>query len=211
LAGGAAAGLPVLVTTTSSRAVADLAGRVSVVLIHRLADPATADILAARTGTKLVPAGWCSGKWAATALPAAGMQPAVVMPPTVAAQSAAAMSHAGFFQSPASMLPGVVIQPGVGTQPGVTVHPGVAVWPNGAMQPVEGIQPAMGMPHMGAMPSAASAALPAAGLVPVPAVPARTLLSLGPAEFVLAVNSPRYWLVKLARAVPARLPRGAMP
>jgi hypothetical protein len=60
------------------------------------------------------------------------------------------------------------------------------------------------------MPQAASAALPAA-LVPVPAVPARTLLSLGPGEFVLAVHSPRYRLVKLARAVPARLPRGAMP
>jgi len=42
-------------------------------------------------------------------------------------------------------------------------------------------------------------------------VPARTLLSLGPAEFVLAVRSPRYRLVKLGRAVPARLPRGAMP
>ena len=53
--------------------------------------------------------------------------------------------------------------------------------------------------------------LPAVGLVPVPAVPARTLLSLGPGEFVLAVRSPRYRLVKLGRAVPARLPRGAMP
>ena len=69
----------------------------------------------------------------------------------------------------------------------------------------------MDMPHVGALPQAASAALPAAGLVPAPAVPARTLLSLGPAEFVLAVRSPRYRLVKLARAVPARLPRGAMP
>jgi hypothetical protein len=83
--------------------------------------------------------------------------------------------------------------------------PPAAGWPGAA------VQPAMGMPHVGAMPQAASAALPAAGLVPVPAVPARTLLSLGPAEFVLAVNSPRHRLVKLARAVPARLPRGAMP
>jgi hypothetical protein len=175
MAGGADAGLPVLVTTTSSRAVADLAGRVSVVLIHRLADPATADILAARTGTRLVPAGWSSREQATTVPPAAVMGQAAPFPPTAA------------------------------------VQPGVAVPPNGAMQPVAGIQPAMGIPHAGAMPRTAADALPAAGLVPAPAVPARTLLSLGPAEFVLAVNSPRYRLVKLARAVPARLPRGAMP
>jgi hypothetical protein len=211
VAGGATAGLPVLVTTTSSRAVADLAGRISVVLIHRLADPATADLLAARTGTKLVPAAWSAGQWAATALPAAGMQPAAVMPPTVSVPSAATMSQAGFLQPPAVMPPGVVMQPGVGTQPGVTVPPGVSVQPGVAIQPRAGLPPAVGMPHVGAVPQAASAALPAAGLVPVPAVPARTLLSLGPAEFVLAVNSPRYRLVKLGRAVPARLPRGAMP
>jgi hypothetical protein len=81
----------------------------------------------------------------------------------------------------------------------------VAVPLNGPVQPVAAL------PHVGAMPQAASAALPAGGLVPAPAVPARTLLSLGPAEFVLTVHSPRYRLVKLARAVPARLPRGAMP
>lgn len=223
VAGGAAAGLPVLVTTTSPRAVADLAGPVSVVLVHRLADPATADILAARTGTKLVPAGWSAREWTglvqpggvmppaavvpmagasgqagplqagvamhpgAAMSPAAGMQPAAVMPPAAAVPSAAAMGYAGFFQPPAAMSPGAIMHPGA------AVHPGVA------------------LPHVGAMPQAASAALPAAGLVPVPAVPARTLLSLGPAEFVVAINSPRYRLVKLARAVPARLPRGAMP
>jgi hypothetical protein len=81
----------------------------------------------------------------------------------------------------------------------------------GFFQPPAAMPPGAAMPHVGAMPQAASAALSAAGLVPVPAVPARALLSLGPAEFVLAVNSPRYRLVKLARAVPARLPRGAMP
>jgi hypothetical protein len=217
VAGGVAAGLPVLVTTTSPRAVTELAGLVSVLLVHRLADPATADILAARTGTQLVPAGWSAGEWAATTLPAAGM------PPTVAVQSAAAMSHAGFFQPPAVMPPFVVMQPGVGTQPGVTLHPGVNVQPgvavplNGPLQPVAALTPGVAMhpgaamPHVGAMPQAASAALSAAGLVPAPAVPARTLQSLGPAEFVLAVRSPRYRLVKLGRAVPARLPRGAMP
>jgi hypothetical protein len=89
--------------------------------------------------------------------------------------------------------------------PAAAVQPGVAVPLNGPVQPVAAL------PHVGAMPQAASAALPAGGLVPAPAVPARTLLSLGPAEFVLTVHSPRYRLVKLARAVPARLPRGAMP
>ena len=229
VAGGAAAGLPVLVTTTSARAVADLAGRVSVVLIHRLADPATADILAARTGTRLVPAGLSSREWATTVPPAAvmgqaatfqpaaavqpgaatypdaamspatGTQTAAVMPPAAVMPSAGAMGQAGFFPPPPAAWPGAVVQPGV------------AVPPNGAMQPVAGSQPAMGMQYVGAVPQAAAAALPAAGFVPAPAVPARTLLSLGPAEFVLAVNSPRYRLVKLARAVPARLPRGAMP
>ena len=206
VAGGAAAGLPVLVTTTSPRAVTELAGLVSVLLVHRLADPPTADILAARTGTKLVPVGWHAGE-RATTMPTAvafsqtgsgqpgaaehpgvavwsagGLQPAAVMPP-----AALTGGHPGFFQ-PAAALP-----PGVG------------------MQPVAGMQPAMSMQYAGAMWPAASAAPSAAGFVPAPAVPARTLLSLGPAEFVLAVRSPRYRLVKLGQAVPARLPRGATP
>ncbi|MFY9847261.1 MAG: hypothetical protein WAK83_06760, partial [Trebonia sp.] len=82
---------------------------------------------------------------------------------------------------------------------------GAAMWPAAA------VPPGVAMPHVAAMSAAASAALSAAGLVPAPAVSARTLLSLGPAEFVLTVHSPRYRLVKLGRAVPARLPRGAMP
>jgi hypothetical protein len=44
--------------------------------------------------------------------------------------------------------------------------------------------------------------------VPRPAVPAQALLSLAPAQFVLAVNSPRKRLVRAGQAVPARLPRG---
>jgi hypothetical protein len=174
VAGGASAGLPVLVTTTSPRAVTHLASLVSVVLVHRLADLATADTLAARTGTKLVPVGW-------------------------------------------SMQPGVTVQPGVGMQPGMTLQPAAAMQPGMAIPPSAAVQfgmvtqPGAVMPYIAAMPQAASTALSAAGLVPVPAVPARTLLSLGPAEFVLAVRSPRHRLVKLGRAVPARLPRGAMP
>jgi hypothetical protein len=121
VAGGAAAGLPVLFSTTSPRAAADLAGLVSVVLVHRLADMPAAQILAARTGTRLAP-------------------PA---PPPAA----------------------TVIQ--------------------------QATPPALG------------------DLVPRPAVAARTLLGLGPAQFVLAVSSPKYRLVEAAQVVSARLPRGA--
>jgi hypothetical protein len=163
-AGGASAGLPVLITTTSPRAIADLAGLVNVALVHRLGDTATAEILAARTGTRLVPAGWS----------AAGTQ-------------AAALSHAaGAGQAGLTSLSGLTQQPGLIGQAGL-------------MQLAASVQQG---------PSAA--ALAASGLVPRPAVPARTLLSLGPAEFVLAVSSPRYRLVELGQAVAARLPRGAV-
>jgi hypothetical protein len=229
VAGGTAAGLPVLVTTTSPRAVTELAGLVSVLLVHRLADPVAADILAARTGTKLVPAGWVSREWAtavppaavtgqaaafhpgAAISPAAGTQIAAVTAPAAVIPSAAAMGHAGYLPPPAAAWPGAVTQPGAAMWPAAAVQPGMAVPSDGTMQAIAGIQPAVSVSHVGAGPQAASAALPAAGLVPVPAVPARALLSLGPAEFVLAVNSPRYRLVKLARAVPARLPRGGTP
>jgi hypothetical protein len=46
-----------------------------------------------------------------------------------------------------------------------------------------------------------------AALVRCPAVPARDLLTLGPADFVLAVSAPQPRLVPLGRLVPARLPR----
>jgi hypothetical protein len=105
--GGTASGLAVLVSAASP-AVADLAGMMNTVLIHRLADSTAAASLAERTGTTMVPA-------------------------------------------------------------------------------------AEGGPE----------------LVPCPAVPAQTLLSLAPARFVLTVNSPRRRLVRLGQVVPARLPRGA--
>ena len=78
------------------------------------------------------------------------------------------------------------------------------------MQQASSMGPAPAMwqnPAMWQGPSAG--ALAGSELVPRPAVAARTLLSLGPAEFVLAVSSPRYRLVELGRAVPARLPHGA--
>ena len=237
VAGGAAAGLPALITTTSPRAVTELAGLVSVLLVHRLADPLTADILAARTGTKLVPASWYAREWNTTVPPTAAigqagafqppaavppigfMQPGRGMPPGATVPSAGAMglSQTGSLQPGAAMLPAAAVPPAAAMgkggfpPPPPAAWPGAAVPPGVAMQPVAGIQPAMGMPHVESMSPAASAALPATGFVPAPAVSARTLLSLGPAEFVLAVRSPRYRLVRLGRAVPARLPRGAMP
>jgi hypothetical protein len=132
--GGTCAGLPVLVTTTSAAAAADLAALMNAVLIHRLADAAAAGSLAARTGTRLAPA---------TAPVPAGPAPAGPVP--------------------AGPAPAPAIPPG-GTE-----------------------------------------------FVPRPAVPARTLLSLRPGQFVLAVNTPRYRLTELGQAVRARLPRGAGP
>jgi hypothetical protein len=172
VAGGAAAGLPVLVTTTSPRAVADLARLVSVVLVHRLADTATARILAARTGTRLVPASAPAGKQA-------GPPPQAWPPPQAGLlqQAASPQQTASVPQAAAFAQAAPIQQPGLAQQPGLMGH-------------------------------SAAPALPASDLVPRPAVPARTLLSLGPAEFVLAVSAPAYRLVELGRAVPARLPRG---
>ena len=136
---GVTAGLPVLVTTTSPATAADLAGLLNAVLIHRLTDPDAAVSLAARTGTRLMPA------------------------PSPAARQPA-------FAGPAPTVP-----------------------------PAE--RPAR--------PSVA----PAGGgeFIPRPAVPPRALLTLGAAQFVLAVRSPACRLVELGQAVPARLPRGAGP
>jgi hypothetical protein len=50
LIGGGAAGLPVLMTTTSTAAARELAGLVGALLIHRLADPAATADLAALVG-----------------------------------------------------------------------------------------------------------------------------------------------------------------
>jgi hypothetical protein len=62
-------------------------------------------------------------------------------------------------------------------------------------------------PDAGMVPDAATAtATAAADLVPSPVIPARTLLALGPAEFVLAANRPRPRLIESCLLVPARLP-----
>jgi hypothetical protein len=225
VASGAAAGLPILVTTTSPRAIADLAGLVSVVLVHRVADSATADVLAARTGTKLVPADWSARDWATTvpqtaAFGQAGSLPPAMQPGTAAqpgltvqpgAMQASVATQPGVLDQPAgAMQPGVGMQPGMAIPAAATLPPAAAMGAAGFFQPPVAVTPAVVMQPGAAMPQAASAALQALGLVPTPAVSARALLSLGPAEFVLAVSSPRYRLVKLGRAVPARLPRGAV-
>jgi hypothetical protein len=120
-AGGA--GLAVLITTASPTAAMELAGHVAALLIHRIADPALAASLAARTGTRLRPG------------------------------------------TPSADAP--MVASGMGD------------------------------------------AIPAAGLVPCPAVPVRTLLSLRPGEFVLAVNAPAGRPATFGRLVPARLPPAA--
>ena len=85
LSGGMAAGLPVLVTTTSPAAAADLADHVNAVLVHRLANADTAARLAAHTGTRLVPASLGAEQTAAASLPAWPLVPAM----------AAGASHGG--------------------------------------------------------------------------------------------------------------------
>jgi hypothetical protein len=83
-----------------------------------------------------------------------------------------------------------------GQPPEATGGPGMA--PHGGLGPT--------VPH-----APAPVIAPGTDLVPCPAVAARILLSLGPAEFVLTVSSPRPRLVTLARLVPARLPRPGSP
>jgi len=77
---GATAGLPVLVTTTSPAAAEDLAGLLNAVLIHRLADQDAAVTLAARTGTRLIPASPPAARQPAFAGPAPPSVPAAEQP-----------------------------------------------------------------------------------------------------------------------------------
>jgi hypothetical protein len=101
--------------------------------------------------------------------------------------------------------------------PGVGV-PGVGVPAGGAASGAFGPAPAAFGPGSGAFGPGSSVfassgpvvgvpTAPAADLVPCPEVPARNLLTLGPAEFALAVNAPRQRLIALGRLMPARLPR----
>ena len=93
------------------------------------------------------------------------------------------------------------MQPPVAGQQVAPMQSAASMW----QMPPEGQAGTWQAPAVGEGPSAT-----ASELVARPAVPARTLLTLGPAEFVLSVSAPRYRLVELGRAVPARLPRGAV-
>ena len=142
---GGAAGLGVLIGTSSPMAAAELARLVDALLILRIGDPRLAATLVASLGGE--PVG--GGQPGADGEPGGGEPGADGRPLT--------MSLAGAPQT----LPG----------------------PNG--------RPAGPGPALR------------------PAVSASALLSLGPGEFVLAVNAPWRRLVQLGRLVPARLPRSA--
>ncbi len=84
---GAAAGLPVLVSSISPGA-ADLAGMMNAVLIHRVDDGAAAASLAARTGTRMVPG--------APGAPAAAGSQELIPRPAVAAQALLSLAPGRF-------------------------------------------------------------------------------------------------------------------
>ena len=72
---GTAAGLPVLVGAVSPAAAGELAGLVGALLVHRLTDRDLTDILAARAGTRLLPAVVAAAR-AGQPLPVPAGQPA---------------------------------------------------------------------------------------------------------------------------------------
>jgi hypothetical protein len=98
----------------------------------------------------------------------------------------------------AGQRPDTYLPPDTYLRPAVPA-PGDPVYPSAAVLP--------GGPTSAGTPAVAVAASAAVDLVPGPVIPARTLLTLGQAEFVLAVSWPRQRLVALGAMVPARLPR----
>ncbi len=74
VAEGAAAGLPVLAGAVSPAAAGQLAALVGALLVHRVTDRDLADCLAARAGTRLLPAGVAAAR-AGQPLPAPSVQP----------------------------------------------------------------------------------------------------------------------------------------
>lgn len=58
ISSGTQAGLPVMLTTTSARAAAGVAGQVNALVIHRMPDPDSAERFAGQTGDRLVPEPW---------------------------------------------------------------------------------------------------------------------------------------------------------
>lgn len=87
------AGLSVLIGTTSPAVAAELSGLAGTVLVYRLADQALADRLAARAGTRLLPAPVAAAlagrrpdesRWPAAAVPGAAGHAGFPVPPSVA-------------------------------------------------------------------------------------------------------------------------------
>ncbi|HEX9040909.1 MAG TPA: hypothetical protein VF838_07745 [Trebonia sp.] len=76
VAEGTAAGLPVLAGAVSPAAAGQLAALVGALLVHRVTDRDLADCLAARAGTRLLPAGVAAAR-AGQPLPAPSVQPSV--------------------------------------------------------------------------------------------------------------------------------------
>lgn len=143
------AGLSVLIGTTSPQSAAELCGLTGTTLSYRVTDRDLTVHLAARTGTRLLPA--------PVAAALAGQHPA-------------------------------------GSQgPAASQYPAADPWP--AAPASAGRARSVVAPTVG----------PVQDLVPSPVVPARSLLALGPAEFVLAVSVPRQRLIATGRLVPARL------
>jgi hypothetical protein len=176
LRAAAPAGLSVLIGTPSQAAAAALAGLVGTVLVHRVADRELAATLAARTGTRLLPAP------GATA--ASGPRAETAQYADAGLRAADGPQAGGWPEYP---------EAGLRTDAGFQVDAGLRA--GSGVRPTAAAQAAPRPP-----------AAVAACLTPSPAISAQALLTLGQREFVLAVGSPRRRLIAFGRLIPARLP-----
>jgi len=179
LRAAAPAGLSVIIGTPSRAAAAELAGLVGTVVIHRVADQELAATLAARTGTRLLPAPGITAPSGAHAEPAQYAD---------AGSRVRGGAQAGGWSEHAE----TGLRPDAGSHPAVS-RTGTGLRPTAAVQAPPG--------PLGTGPAAVTV-----GLMPTPAISAQALLTLEQGEFVLAVGWPRQRLIALGRLVPARLP-----
>lgn len=188
------AGFSILVGTTSPATVDELSALMGTLLIHRVADQEMAASLAARTGIRLLPRSLAGSGYVAGGAPS-GMERG--MAPGTAPAGFAADVIAPLDPAPASEAP-------VGGRPADAAP--FARQPVGP-PPVGTGFPRTGFPGAG-FPDTLTAA-PDLNLVPSPLVGARTLLTLGRSEFVLAVSRPRQRIIAPGLMVLARLPHTA--
>ena len=94
---GAEAGLPVVLTTTSARAGAGVAGQVNALVIHRMPDAGSAESFAGHTGERVIPEPWARspsagrrGRGPGGSSPASPARPAAASRPAVQAVPAPA-------------------------------------------------------------------------------------------------------------------------